>query len=75
MKTIMETEENVKEYRWETGYERTWEAITEDQSGGIEISVQEMLQRARRKKLLEKSGKKTKLGMMRHIYIILGTPS
>ena len=71
----METEENVKEYRWETGYERTWEAITEDQSGGIEISVQEMLQRARRKKLLEKSGNKTKLGMMRHIYIILGIPS
>lgn len=68
----MDTEENLKEYRWETGYERTWEAITEDQSGGIEVSVQEMLQRARRKKLLEKgSGSKTKLGMMRHVYIIL----
>ena len=40
----MDTEENLKEYRWETGYERTWEAITEDQSGGIEVSVQEMLQ-------------------------------
>ena len=40
----MDTDENLKEYRWETGYERTWEAITEDQSGGIEVSVQEMLQ-------------------------------
>ena len=60
---IMDTEENVKEYRWETGYERTWEAITEDNTGGIEVSVQEMLQRARRKKLLEKSGNKTKLGI------------
>ena len=27
--------EDVKEYRWETGYERTWEAITEDNSGLI----------------------------------------
>ena len=41
---VMDTDENLKEYRWETGYERTWEAITEDQSGGIEVSVQEMLQ-------------------------------
>ena len=67
----MEGEDGIKEYRWETGYERTWEAITEDNAGLIEVSVQEMLQRARRKKLLEKSGKKTKLGMMRHLYIIL----
>ena len=67
----MEGEDGIKEYRWETGYERTWEAITEDNAGLIEVSVQEMLQRARRKKFLEKSGKKTKLGMMRHLYIIL----
>ena len=64
-------EDNIKEYRWETGYERTWEAITEDTSGLIEVSVQEMLQRARRKKMMEKSGHKVKLGMMRHLYIIL----
>lgn len=67
----MDTEDTGKEYRWETGYERTWEAITEDNTGLIEVSVQEMIQRARRKKMMEKSGKKTKLGMMRHIYIIL----
>lgn len=67
----MEGEESFKEYRWETGYERTWEAITEDTSGQIEVSVQEMLQRARRKKMLEKSGMKSKLGMMRHIYLVL----
>ena len=66
----METEEG-KEYRWETGYERTWEAITEDNSGLIEMSVQEMVQKARRKKHLERTGMKSKLGMMRHLYIIL----
>ncbi len=67
----MDAEDNIKEYRWETGYERTWEAITEDNSGIIEGSIQEMLQRARRKKMMEKCGQKSKLGMMRHIYIIL----
>jgi hypothetical protein len=30
-----------------------------------------MLERAKRKRLLEKSGAKIKLGMMRHLYIIL----
>jgi hypothetical protein len=30
-----------------------------------------MLERAKRKRLLEKSGAKVKLGMMRHLYIIL----
>ena len=63
--------EDPKEYRWETGYERTWEAITEDNSGLIEISVQEMIQKARRKKHLERAGMKSKLGMMRHLFIIL----
>ncbi len=67
----MDVEQDTKEYRWETGYEKTWEAITEDSDGLLEVSVQEMLQRARRKRLLEKSGPKVKLGMMRHLYIIL----
>jgi hypothetical protein len=67
----METDESAKEYRWETGYEKTWESITEDRDGFLEVSVQEMLQRARRKRLLEKTGNKIKLGMMRHLYIIL----
>ncbi len=31
----------------------------------------DMLERAKRKRLLEKSGAKVKLGMMRHLYIIL----
>ena len=70
LKIIMENED-VKEYRWETGYERTWESITEDNSGLIETSVQEMIQKARRKRHLERAGVKSKLGMMRHLYIIL----
>ena len=64
-------EEENKEYRWETGYEKTWEAITEDSDGLLEVSVQEMIQRARRKRMLEKSGAKIKLGMMRHMFIVM----
>jgi transcription initiation factor TFIIH subunit 2 len=50
---------------------QTWEVIQEDKDGLIEFSVQDMLERAKRKRLLEKSGAKIKLGMMRHLYIIL----
>jgi hypothetical protein len=107
-------EEESKEYRWETGYEKvstdsssrlqtlrrftsrtpprlqkfekvvliiivplfnhwlqTWEAIKEDSDGLLEVSVQEMIQRARRKRMIEKSGAKIKLGMMRHMFIVL----
>jgi len=59
------------QYRWETGYEKTWEAITEDNDGLMEVSVQELIQRAKRKRLLDKSEAKTKLGMMRHFFILL----
>ena len=50
---------------------QTWEMIQEDADGLIEFSVQELLERAKRKRLLEKSGARIKLGMMRHLYIIL----
>jgi len=63
-------EESSKEYRWESGYEKTWEAITEDKDGMLDVSVQEIIQKARRKRLAERTGK-TKLGMMRHLYVIL----
>ena len=47
-------EEAGKEYRWETGYEKTWEAITEDGDGLIDISVQDVIQKARRSRMLDK---------------------
>ena len=37
----------------------------------MEVSVQELIQRAKRKRLLDKSEAKTKLGMMRHFFILL----
>lgn len=65
-------EESSKEYRWESGYEKTWEAIQEDKDGMLDVSVQDIIQKARRKRLAERTGK-TKLGMMRHLYLVVDT--
>ncbi|KAK3930172.1 General transcription factor IIH subunit 2 [Frankliniella fusca] len=66
----MAEEEEGNEYRWETGYEKTWEAIKEDDDGLLEASVAEIIQRAKRKRQAERRPN-TRLGMMRHLYIIL----
>ncbi|XP_014475198.1 PREDICTED: general transcription factor IIH subunit 2 isoform X4 [Dinoponera quadriceps] len=65
----MAEEEEEKEYRWETGYEKTWEAIKED-NGLLEPSVADIILNAKRKRQLERK-QGARLGMMRHLYIIL----
>merc|ERR1712038_142576 len=65
-------EDDPKEYRWETGYEKTWEAITEDTDGLMESSVQELILRARRERLAKRgTAGRTRLGMMRHLYLVV----
>ncbi|XP_044733711.1 general transcription factor IIH subunit 2 [Chrysoperla carnea] len=66
----MGDEEDAKEYRWETGYEKTWEDLKENEDGLLEASVADIIQRAKRKRQAQKKGN-TKLGMMRHLYILL----
>lgn len=66
----MAEEEEEKEYRWETGYEKTWEAIKEDDHGLLEASVADIIHNAKRKRQLDKK-QGARLGMMRHLYIIL----
>ncbi|CAH1188411.1 unnamed protein product [Phyllotreta striolata] len=66
----MADEDNPKEYRWETGYEKTWEAIKEDDDGFLQASVDDIVQRAKRKRQTLKHGSQ-KLGMMRHLYLLL----
>ncbi|XP_050310529.1 general transcription factor IIH subunit 2 isoform X2 [Anthonomus grandis grandis] len=63
-------EDDAKEYRWETGYEKTWEAIKEDDDGFLEASVADIILRAKRRRQNQKQGH-TKLGMMRHLFLIL----
>lgn len=46
------------------------ETIKEDESGLLEPSVTEMIQRTKRRKLLDREAS-VRLGIMRHVYIIL----
>lgn len=67
----MEVEEPVTGFRWETDYERTWEAIKESKDGRIQstIPIEELLQRNKRLRALRK--KNLRLGLMRHIFIVI----
>lgn len=46
------------------------EALQEDEDGLLEASVADIIQRAKRKRQVERKGH-TKLGMMRHLYLII----
>lgn len=67
----MEVDEPVTGFRWETDYERTWEAIKESKDGRIQstIPIEEIVQRNKRLRALRK--KNLRLGLMRHMYIII----
>ncbi|KAK2709520.1 general transcription factor IIH subunit 2-like [Artemia franciscana] len=58
-------------YRWQSGYEKTWEALKETQEGALETSSIELAAKAsRRQALLRKVGN-VRLGIMRHMYIVI----
>ncbi|KAK7089453.1 hypothetical protein V1264_024720 [Littorina saxatilis] len=57
-------------YRWETEYEKTWEALVEDESGSLQASVADIVSKAKRRHLLDKIGN-VRLGMMRHLFVII----
>ncbi len=50
---------------------QTWESLSEDADGLLEVSVSEAIRRARRKRMLDKTGRRVRLGMMRHLYVVL----
>ncbi len=60
----------VKEHEIALSFQ-TWESLTEDADGLIEMSVSDLIQRARRKRMLDKTNRKVRLGMMRHVYVVL----
>lgn len=63
-------EENEKAYRWEGDYEKTWEALKEDESGSLQASIEHEIDKAKKRRLLKRRNN-VRLGMMRHIYIVL----
>ncbi|XP_065836622.1 general transcription factor IIH subunit 2-like [Oscarella lobularis] len=59
-----------KTYTWETEYERTWEAIQEDEQGSLQAAIDEIGQKNRRKRMRERKSN-IRLGMMRHLFLIV----
>ncbi|RWS27187.1 General transcription factor IIH subunit 2-like protein [Leptotrombidium deliense] len=58
-----------KGYRWETEYEKTWEAIRENEEGLLQPSVDDIVNKAKRKRI--SSQQKLRLGIMRHLYFVV----
>ncbi|XP_045447894.1 general transcription factor IIH subunit 2 [Melitaea cinxia] len=67
---MADDEQDPKEYRWETGYEKTWEAIKEDEDGLVQGLVAEFAQKAARKAVTSRRGP-VRLGMMRHLLVAI----
>nr|SVE81923.1 EOG090X05VA [Daphnia magna] len=67
----MADEDETKEYRWESGYEKTWEAIKEDDDGLLESNVADLVARAKRKRAALKDTGAIQLGMMRHLFVVV----
>ena len=63
-------EEAEKAYRWEGDYEKTWEALKEDESGSLRGSIQSEVDKAKKRRLKKKQ-QSIRLGMMRHLFIVL----
>lgn len=57
-------------YTWETEYEKTWELLEEDAQGSLKASIDGIVHRAKRQRLLDRPNN-TKLGMMRHVCLII----
>ncbi|CAG2115627.1 unnamed protein product [Medioppia subpectinata] len=69
----MDADDDPKGYRWETEYEKTWEAIRETDDGLIEPMVNDMVNKAKRRRIAGQ--KNLRLGMMRHLFIVVDMSS
>lgn len=57
-------------YSWEGDYEKTWEAIQEDESGTLRPAIDDQSYRYRKRQLLEMQSH-IRLSMMRHMFIVV----
>ena len=60
-------DEEGKSYRWEGGYERTWEALREDDSGNLVSDASAARRKKLRGRLAAVAG--TKLDLVRNLMI------
>ncbi|RTG86731.1 transcription initiation factor TFIIH subunit 2 [Schistosoma bovis] len=66
-----------REFRWESGYEKTWSAIREDESGRLVTTLEQLIHdahtqiRKKRRRIGVGSTGFVRLGMMRHLFLII----
>jgi len=59
-----------KGFRWLNEYEKTWEEIQDNDDGSMQDAVDELVYKAKRKRLLIRKAN-IRLGMIRHLFIIV----
>jgi transcription initiation factor TFIIH subunit 2 len=57
-------------YTWEGQFERTWDALQEDEAGSLEAAVNEFVERSKRRRLFRDTDT-IQRGIIRHIFIVL----
>ncbi|KAF6768544.1 hypothetical protein AHF37_02506 [Paragonimus kellicotti] len=69
--------EDKHEFRWESGYEKTWSSIREDDAGRLVTTLEQLIHdahaklRRKRRRLSAGSDGFLRLGMMRHLFLII----
>ncbi|KAF8633283.1 hypothetical protein AX17_004458 [Amanita inopinata Kibby_2008] len=57
-------------YTWEASYARSWETVQEDEAGSLQTSVEELMARGRRRRLLAPSSA-VRRTIIRHLILLL----
>ncbi|KAF8569947.1 hypothetical protein P879_02403 [Paragonimus westermani] len=69
--------EEKHEFLWESGYEKTWSSIKEDDAGRLVTTLEQLIHdahaklRRKRRRLSAESDGFLRLGMMRHLFLII----
>eukprot|EP00794_Sanderia_malayensis_P015253 gene15252-16827_t len=63
-------DEDASGYRWLSEYEKTWEVLQEDDDGSLQATIDDIIHKAKRKRLAVRKGN-VRLGMMRHLFLIV----
>ncbi|TFK44772.1 Ssl1-like-domain-containing protein [Crucibulum laeve] len=61
-------------YTWEASYTRSWETVQEDEAGSLQTSVEELMARGRRRRLLAPAGA-IRRTIIRHLILLLDLSS
>lgn len=61
-----------KSYAWESTFQRSWDAVGEDESGSLEASVKHLLAAGKRKRAAREE-RRVRRGIIRHLVLVLDT--